>query len=275
MIQTRGVTPRRALGLLLLLIFLSTLVAGGCQDRVQAQRLSLKAQALWDSGRYEDAARNFVTLSELYPNTDAAEQALFFAANLYHHFLQDLPQAGRHYQHLIVTYPQGPRSDEAKENLAAVYEATPNSRHRALQIYRQLLLSESYRERRDILRFKIGRLNLELGRMDQARLMFRDLLSEHPDSPYSPETTYLVGYSYYLEKRYELADRVFEYTAKNFPDTPLAAQARYFIADTLEERGEMRKALAAFRALQKAFPNKAVVGKRIDALQKRIRRGVR
>lgn len=237
--------------------------------------MAAKSRLLWENGRYEDAARNFVTLADLYPGTPLAQESLYWAANLYQHFLDNTSLAARHYQHLIVTYPNGDHFYEAKENLATIYEEMPDSRHRALQIYQQLLLAESFAERRDDLLFKIGTLNLNLRRMDQARLSFRDLLVQYPKSHHRARASYLVGYTYYLEKRFDLAISVFRKTGNAFAGQPIANQALFFIADTLEEQGEMRKALKAFKALKGQYHNPAILEKRIKVLQARIRRGVR
>lgn len=251
------------------------LLLAACQTPVEAQRMAAKGRQLWEGGRYEDAARNFVTLSELYPDTPLAQESLFWAANLYHHYLKNRKLAARYYQHLIVTYPHERYFYKAKENLAALYEESYSSLHRALQIYQQLLLTDHYAGKRDFLRFKIGTLNLQLGKLDQARLSFRDLLSKHPKSSYRGKAYYLVGYSYYLEKRYDLGMAVFRQTAEGFPGTPIANRARFFIADTLEERGDLRKALKAYKALKDQDYNPEILKKRIQSLQARIRRGVR
>lgn len=247
----------------------------GCQGGAERQQLATKARGLWESGNYRDAARNYVTLSELYPDSALAEESLYWAASLYHHYLHDSAQAASHYQHLVFTYPDGHYFLEAKENLAAIYEEDKASRHRALQIYEQLLLADEMKERRDFLRTKIAALNMRMGRMDQARLGFRDLLVQHPKSNYRAETYYLIGYSYYLEKRYDLALFVFGQTLNDFAGTPIATRAQYFIADTLEEQGKMREALKVYEALKDTYPNPRIVENRIRTLQARIRRGVR
>ncbi len=111
--------------------------------------------------------------------------------------------------------------------------------------------------------------------MDQARLQLRDLVVKHPRSELRPLAYYLAGYSYYLEKRYDMALYAFRQTAKEYPGTPIAARALFFVADTLEEQGRMAEALKTYRALQERHPSPDVIEKRIRTLQARIRRGVR
>ena len=267
--------PRALLAAILPLVFSAALFLGGCDVQGEGKKLAAQARALWEAGVYGDAARNFVTLADLYPNSPLAEESLYLAASLYHHYIRDPEQAARLYQNLAVAFPKGRYFFEARENLAVVYEASDHSRHRALQIYQQLLLAPEMAGRADYLRFKIGELNLQLGKMDQARLEFRDLLVKRPDSIFAPQTYYLVGFSYYLEKRFDLALAVFRGTARKFPGTPIAIRAEFFVADTLEDLGEMRRALKSFRALKDHYPFPEIINTRIRTLQARIRRGVR
>ncbi|HKJ00125.1 MAG TPA: tetratricopeptide repeat protein [bacterium] len=266
---------RLAHGMLLLVVLGTALLTSGCLANSEARQLSDKAQALWKGGRYQDAARNFITVAELYPSSQLAEGSLYWAACLYQYYIQDLDQAARQYQRLLVTYPKGRYFYEAKLNLAEVYAQRKDTRHRALQIYQQLLLADELAHRRDWLRMKLARLNLQMGKMDQARMEVRDLLVKEPKSPLRPQAYYLVGYSYYLEKRYDLALFAMRQIGKDFPGTLTSLRAQYFVADTLEERGHMREALAAYQVLRDKYPNPDIVDKRIKTLQARIRRGVR
>ena len=90
---------------LLALSLLAVALPAGCDDRSDVLGLSTKAKTLWEAGQYADAARNFITLSEIYPGDPLAEESLFWAASLYQHFLADPEQAIRFYQHLLVQYP--------------------------------------------------------------------------------------------------------------------------------------------------------------------------
>lgn len=260
---------------MLALSLLAVALPAGCDDRSDVLGLSTKAKALWEAGQYADAARNFITLSEIYPGDPLAEESLFWAASLYQHFLADPKQAIRFYQHLLVQYPGSDHGIEARENLAALYEADKAQRHRALQIYQQLLLNDDAKGKRDFYQFKVGAINLKMGRLDQARYEFRALLEKHPNSSHLPKAYYMIGYSYFLEDRFPLALVAFKQTAKDFPGTPIANQAQFFIADTLEEKGEFKAALAVFRSLKNQSYNQKILDKRIKSLRARMRKGVR
>jgi TolA-binding protein len=176
---------------------------------------------------------------------------------------------------LLVQYSAGSHGIEARENLATLYEADKTQRHRALQIYQQLLLNDDAKEKRDFYQFKVGAINLKMGRLDQARFEFRTLLEKRPNSTHLPQAYYLIGYSYFLEDRFPLALVAFKQTIKDFPGTPIADQAQFFVADTLEEKGDFKAALAMFRSLRNKTYSQKILDRRIKALRARMRKGVR
>jgi len=260
---------------LLILWLLPLMVLGGCEPREGESSLSARAKLMWENGQYADAARNFVTLSEIHPDNELGEESLYWAANLFQHYLNNPGEAIRFYQQLLVSFPKGPFANEAKENLAILYEEKKDTRHRALQILQQLLLEKDLKDRQDHFQFKIAALNLKMGVMDQARFEFRNLITRHPNSVYIPEAFYLVGYSYYLEGRLPLAQVAFRQIVQDFPGTPLSRQAQFYIAEIEEERGNLRAALRQFESLRGKYHSRVILDKRIKALRSRMKKSVR
>ena len=250
-------------------------LTAGCESGLRIGDLSRKAKTLWEKGQYEDAARAFVALTEVAPNSALTEESLFWAAALYQYYLDAPAQAIRYYQLVTLRFPDGEYFRQAKKNLAELYERDPNTVYRALQIYRQLLRAQELREEHERFQFKIALLNLQMGRLDQARYELRTFLRAYPRSAERAQAYYLVGFSYYLERRPRVALAVMQQTLKEFPDAPIAPQAQFFMADTLEEQGNLQEALKLFQGLTGKYHNAKIVEKRIQTLEARIRRGVR
>jgi TolA-binding protein len=269
--------PRRSAALLLAAALLAALAGGlaGCNAESGAFDLSRKAKNQWDKGEYEDAARTFVALTEIYPSSSLAEESLYLAASLYGDFLHNTPVAIRYYQQILVKFPEGQSTLDAKESLAHLYEQDENTLHRALQIYRQLVLSKELRDRHEEFQYKIAEINIDMGRTDQARYELRAFLQQFPKSDRRAQVYYLIGYTFYLEKRRALALAVMDQTVKEFPGTPVAAQAQFFMADTQEEQGHLQDALHLFQGLQGKYHDPKIIETRIETLQARLRRGVR
>lgn len=265
----------RGLALLVLALLLTAGLLAGCDSELRVGELSRKAKTLWERGQYEDAARAFVALTEVAPASPLTEESFFWAGCLYQYYLANPAQATRYYQLLTLRYPDGEYYTQAKQNLAELYERDPNTIYRALQIYRQLLRAKDLRAQHERFQFKLALLNVQMGRTDQARYELRTFLRDYPRSEQRAQAYYLVGYSYYLERRPRAALAVMQQTIKEYPGTPTAAQAQFFMADTQEEQGNLQEALKLFQGLTGSYHNDKIVEKRIHTLEARIRRGVR
>lgn len=273
--RSRARSPAAAARLALAAAVVVALVlAAGCDNSEQVNALSHKAKRLWEDGQYHDAARTFVSLTELYPDSAQVESSLYFAASLYHHFLEEDEQAARYYQRLLVRYPEGRYYYEALESLARLYASDETTRHRAVQLYEQLLRAERLQDRHHEFEFRIGQLNLRMGRLDQARLAFRNVIAEYPDSPHRARAAYLVGYSYYMQDRLPMALAVLRLTARDFPGTESARHATFFVADTLEEQGRFDEALKLFQSLRGKYHNEKILDTRIRTLRERMSKSV-
>jgi tetratricopeptide (TPR) repeat protein len=266
----RSISARGALWLAALALALAA-----CSAESDAFDLSRRAKNQWESGATEDAARNFITLTELYPGSVLAEESYYWAASLYRHYLGNRPLAVRNYQQGLLRFPDGPFALEARENLAQLYAEEPATIHRALQLYRQLMAAKELRGRQEEFQLQIALLNLQMGRTDQARFEFRSFLRQFERSEQRPQVFYLIGYSYYLDNRRALALAVMAQTARDFQGSPVAGQAQFFMADTQEESGHFQDALRLFQGLDGKYHNPKILEKRIETLQARIRRGVR
>ena len=247
----------------------------GCASDGGAEQLSNKAKSLWEKGEFEEAARAFVALAEVAPDSSLTEESLFWAGCLYQYYLNNPGQATRYYQLLTLRYPDGQYYNQARKNLAEAFEQDPNTVYRAVQIYRQLLRAKELRAEYERLQLKIALLNMEMGRTEQARYELRTFLRSYPRSRDRAQAYYLVGFSFYLERRPRVALAVMQRTVKEFPDSPVAAQAQFFMADTHEEQGDLQEALKLFQGLTGTYHNAKIVEKRIQTLEARIRKGVR
>lgn len=268
-----GAGPGPAARLCALLVLAAALA--GCGSDTRVEDLSRRAKVLWERGQYEDAARAFVAVTEVDPRSALAEESTFWAGCLYQYYLNDPAQATRYYRLLALRFPDGEYVNQAKQNLVEIYEQDPNTVYRALQIYRQLLQAKELSDSYEKIQLKIALLNMQLGRMDQARFELRTFLRKFPHSRDRAQAYYLVGFSYYLERRTRVAISVMQQTVKDFPDTPVAAQAQFFMADTQEEQGNLQEALKLFQGLTGKYHDPKIVEKRIQTLEARIRRGVR
>jgi len=266
--------PPRALALWLAVLLAALLVAG-CQPQGDSLALYEKAKSLWDQGQYVDAARTYITVTEIYPDSPLVEDALYWAASLYHHYLYDLGLAERYYQQLLVQFPEGSHQFEVLERLGELYQTRTENQYKAILVYRKLLLAPELASRRDEFLMRIAQAYVAMGRVEQARFELRRLIGEFPKSKLLPQAYYLVGYSYFWEGRMPLAVIAFNQIQKDFPKDNLATQGQFFVGEIYEEAGILRKALAVFESIKERYSKPELLDKRINALKARMGRSVR
>lgn len=257
--------------LVLALAFLS----GGCPQLGEESLLAKKAKDQFEAGRYDDAARNFSTLLELYPDSGPAEDAAFMAASLYNFYLDEPQKARFYYEWLLEHVPDGEHVQETRLSLVQLYEADRTTVHQAVQLLRQSMQRTENPVELAALQFRIATALLNARKLEEARLEYRNLLVSYPGSPEAAEAYYNIGFSYYLEKRNDVALAVFRKAVEDFPGSDVASRAQFFLADTLEEEGNLRSALQAFQGLRGNYPNEAVLDKRINTLQGRLAKSAR
>ena len=259
----------------LALLLVPLLLLPGCRTHSDSVALYEKAKSLWDEGQHVDAARIYITVTEIYPDSPLAEDALYWAASLYHYYLNDLNLAERYYQQLLVQHPDGARRREAMERLGELYETRKESEYKAILVYRKLLLAEDLAHRRDEFLLRIAKAYVAMGRLEQARFELRRLMQDFPKSRYLPQAYYLVGYTYYWEGRKPFAVIAFNQIQKDFPKDSLATQGQFFIGEIYEEAGVLRKALSVFESIRDRYSKPDLLDKRIAALKARMGRSVR
>ena len=71
-----------------------------------------------------------------------------------------------------------------------------------------------------------------------------------PPSP-SPRDAYDLGYGYLLHKDYALAEETFRDFLRRYPSDRLAAEAQYWLGESMFQRQNYRDAADAFLALSK------------------------
>ena len=101
-------------------------------------------------------ACSFITISEIYPGSPLVEDSLFWAANLYHHFLGNGPLAERYYQQLMVRFPEGEHFHSSLEAVAELYAQQRETLYKAILTYRRLMLAEVVAARRDLYLLRIA-----------------------------------------------------------------------------------------------------------------------
>jgi outer membrane protein assembly factor BamD len=180
------------------------------------------------------------------------------------------------YQKLIDEYPFSPYAEEAELNIGLAYykqhdyaEAVgsltdfqrmhPTSKH--LDIASYYLAMAHY--------VQMGRPDQDQTHTELALKQFQSIEQRFPESDFAAlaheqidicremlaRHEYLIGDFYYNRANYKASESRMAELMALYPDTPVAPEALYHLARTLEKQGKKYSAAQAFTALQQSYPH--------------------
>jgi TolA-binding protein len=154
--------------------------------------------------------------------------------------------------------------------VAEIYKNRLRDYPRAIVAFQKLL--DSGAEDGDRIQYEVADTYFRLENYEQARIEFESLLKNYPGSPLLPEVAYRIAVTWSLEGQPKEAESAFRRVVERWPESTYALEAQFGLATSLEEREELREALALLEALKKNYPNTEAVKKKIEQVQERMRK---
>lgn len=112
---------------------------------------------------------------------------------------------------------------------------------------------------------------LKSGNYISAQAGFDAFLKNYPTHPLSPNATYWLAESYYAQKKYDQAARVFAESFKKYPKGPKSADSLLKLGMSLGETGKTQDACVTLKQVKKQFPaGEGAVLRRADQELKRL-----
>ncbi len=254
-------------------------------DRV----LLLEGKALAGLKRHREA---IITLNQFisdYPGTGYASEALYTVAES-RLALRDARQAAETFRAITGKYPGSAEADWAWYNLGTISEGEGDFRS-AIESYGQVIRRYPRSGLRNLCRFRmgecyfrladytntvstmndvvsaavdremkargyfiLGEANFKLGDYAQARRNYQAVCDEFPNDPLAADAREAVGWTYYQEKRFDRASEIFAATGTGGKgkETPDAQQYRQALTRKLA--GDAAGASQMFAAIPDRFP---------------------
>lgn len=263
---------------------------------VQFQR----AWSLYQNQRYEDAAADFQSLAEKFPDARRGQDALFWAADSFYQ-LDNYSRAGSLFQKFLDTNPEDSKRAGALYGLAWTHFkqrrfAPAARRFRAFLDayqgvdgdipYRQdarLRLADSYfalkqyddaiaAYRRlsgagsDYALYQTGKALYYANRSTEALETLRRFAQQHPDSPWRPDALYRIADLHFQQQNYEEARAGYRQLLEEYPDHERAPDAQYAIGDSYYNAGEMEDAVDAYRTVLETYPESSSASEAASSL---------
>ena len=261
-----------ALGLSILM------VAGllGCSKDPAAEDFT-RAEKLYEKGRYLDAAegsKGFRSIASEYPDSNLAPKALYRSGTIYKLYLKDYDNAIEDFAYLIYYYPKHDLAFDAQANIIDIYMDRLTNYGQAIIELRKII--EKYPKRKDIdkYQYKLARCFYFKRDFDQTRLEYLILLDSYPNTELKPDIYYNIANTYFVEGSGKI-DKAVEYYQRlidEYPDSPLVLEARFCIAASYEEKGDLKEALKGYEELIGVYENENVLQMRIKGVKELMKK---
>jgi len=180
------------------------------------------------------------------------------------------------YQKLIDEYPFSPYAEEAELNIGLAYYKQHDFAE-AVGSLNDFLRMHPTSKHLDIASYYLAMAHyVQMGRPDQdqthtelALKQFQSIEQRFPESDFAAlaheqieicremlaRHEYLIGDFYYNRANYKASESRMAELMALYPDTPIAPEALYHLARTLEKQGKKYSAAQAFTALEQSYPH--------------------
>jgi len=236
-------------------------------QQTASERLFSKGLALEGQHRPEPALTRYQRLFRAYPESSRAAEALFRAGMISRFDLRQDQQALLYFLQLEHDYPQSALVVRAQLEAAELTKYRLRDFAEAIVVYQRLL--DQGTGDGDRILSEIADCYFRLNNYAQARIELDTLLERFPESPLRAEVLYRRAGAALLEGQTAVARSGYVSLIETFPQSPYAGEARFCLAELLENEERLKEALKAYRGLTD-YPRQDVLQEKIGRLEQRI-----
>lgn len=253
--------------MLLILLFVGLIwYVSGFEQRLETE--FHRAEELVAQGSYEQAVNMLTELHQDYPEHSLGRQALYKAAEVRSLYQQQFAEAILGFLAVEASYPNSEIGLQAQRQVADIYKNKVRDYPRAVMVYKQLLargVADS-----DRMQHEIADAYFRMNDFKQALLEYDTLRRSYPDSPLQAEVLYRMGITLSLEGKGREAEVMFREVISLWPQSPFALESKFSLATVLEERDELAAAMKVLEELKEIYPNTELLNRRLTQLRERL-----
>lgn len=256
--------------ILLLLLALPLSVLTGCGGADKANMSYMEAEELLGRGKFLLALDKYETVAREFEATPFAPKSLYKKALIYNRFLKDKRKAINSYYEVLSVYPKTDEAYSARLDLAAIYSAA-GDHTKAVEQYQWILDSHREPQKAEDYRYIIALEYFKMSDFEQAGAELKELLATAGKEDVIAKALLLRGETFYITGNITEASATFEEIISRLPESPVAIEARFNLAKTLEDSDKEDEALAVLESLRDSYPNKDVLERSIKGVKTRMK----
>ena len=220
---------------------------------------------------YQIALEYYEGIYRRNPTFHLAGQALFQTAEIKNLYQKRYPEALLDYLTLQQKYPEEyALVRDSQLRIAEIYKNRERDYQRAAAEYRKAL--DLGVENPDRIQYEIADSYFRQEDYKQAVEAFAALRRNYPQSPLLAEAGYRVATVYSLLGESEAAIESFREVMGRWPTSPYAVEARFGLAAVLEERDNFAEALSLLHSLRGEYNNADALARKIEMLELRMKK---
>jgi len=220
---------------------------------------------------YQQALDYYEGIYRRNPTFHLAGQALYQSAEIKNLYQKRYPEALLDYLSLQQKYPEEyTLVRNAQLRIAEIYKNRQRDYLHAAAEYRKAL--DLGVENPDRIQYEIADSYFRQEAYKQAVEAFAELQRNYPQSPLLAEAGYRVATVYSLLGESEAAIENFREVMGRWPTSPYAIEARFGLAAVLEERDNFAEALSLLHSLRGEYSNADALNKKIEMLELRMKK---
>jgi len=226
-------------------------MAAGAEPAGQAQFDF--ANGLFQRGFYKEAAAEYRSYLEKYPEGEQAASALYRLGEAAY-AAHDYEAALKAFDQLLAKKPAGAVLERATLSRAEVLYFLKKPADAALAL-EPLTGEANGKETRARALYYLGKVNAESNNSEAAAKHFKTLIEALPESPFVPYARYQLALVYLAQGNYEEAGTTLAAVAQSDADKALRAEARFRSAEAFDQIGWYDAAVQAYDQLKTDFPD--------------------
>lgn len=183
-----------------------------------------------------------------------------------HYRLSDFPRAIDAFERLILAYPSGKFSFDARLRLGDCYFQQKDYK-KAAGAYRAVVRLFAKNEGADYAVYQLGQTYYRSGDHEQATDQFAVLLKNYPSSGLADDAQFAIGWVKFQRKDFLGSIRDFQSTIANYPASELIPRATYSIGDAYYNLRQYGPAEKAYREVLQKYPKSPVAADALTGIQ--------
>lgn len=231
-----------------------------------------QAGAYLSQGDYTRALKMYQSLTAKFPAGEVSAKAMFLTGEINYLYLKKPQEALEAYEEFAHTYPNDPNAQQARLNLARIYEEELDKPQTAIICYQRVIdfADDNDQEKAPFSRWRIARNYDALGQTEQAVTEAQILIEKYPQNKYTGEAKLLLADIEYMKGDYGKAAMAYGAILAQAPQGDVAEESRLGRAACYEEQGKLEEAIADYAFLLPTHPEPEVIKRRIARLKARL-----